>query len=257
MPLAEHSHPTNLGNTAPAAAAPVAAVGPRPAPPKPPRIYRLEHLDTLVVSRRTLTLYPAPRTMYETLPSPGWMQTTAANEAEDLELDPEKEERLRLKSAGPAVKRVGQALWLRPAGHAPLRLLNNPIEDYDLNIAYEYMATLPAIGQWLLAVHLYEGGYYLLIDQRTGNKTRIWGPPAVSPNGRYFVCGNSDVLARYEPNGLQLWLADGRPQLLWQRETDWGVQEPRWLDNRSILFQQDFFDKDDIDTRVMRLKVLP
>ena len=78
-----------------------------------------------------------------------------------------------------------------------------------------------------MAVHLYEGGYFLLIDQRTGRRTEIWSPPAVAPDGRHFVCGNSDVLAHYEPSGLQLWAADGpRLRKLWERQTEWGALRP-------------------------------
>lgn len=249
MPLAERPRPAM--NPSP----PVVL----PKPPAPPRIYHLHYLDTLAVHpRQILTLYPAARSVYEALPSPAWLKATQAEEAGELELDPDKEERVRLRNAGPAVRRTGHTLWLHPTAGRPLRLTTNPAEDYDRNIVYEYVATLPSIRQWLIAVHLYEGGYYLLIDQRTGYQTQVWSPPAVAPNGRHFVCGNSDVLARYEPNGLQVWAADGRaPRLLWERETEWGVSEPRWLDDRTILFQQDFFDKGDVDTRVVRLTVVP
>jgi hypothetical protein len=72
------------------------------------------------------------------------------------------------------------------------------------------------------------------------------------------VCGNSDVLARYEPSGLQVWSVDGpKLQKLWERQTEWGVTGPRWLDNKTILFEQDFFDNGDVDTRVVRMKVVP
>jgi hypothetical protein len=35
------------------------------------------------------------------------------------------------------------------------------------------------------------------------------------------------------------------------------VSEPRWLDNKTILFEQDFFDNGDVDTRVVRMAVVP
>jgi hypothetical protein len=116
---------------------------------------------------------------------------------------------------------------------------------------------LPRIHQWLVAVRLYEGGHYLLIDQQTGRQTVVWSPPSIAPDGQHFVCGSSDVLARYEPSGLQVWsMTTGRPQLLWERQTEWGVSQPRWLDNYTILFEQDFIHNGDVDTRVMRLSVV-
>ncbi|MBT2557829.1 hypothetical protein J7E24_08530 [Hymenobacter sp. ISL-91] len=227
--------------------------------PTPPRIYRLERLDTLVqVSGRVLRIHPASRPVYAQLHSPAWVVAKPASaEEEESFLDFTAEERQRLTKAGPKVVRAGRTLHLRPGKAAELRLTNKPVDD-ERYIAYEYVAALPEIRQWLLSVHLYEGGYFMLIDQRTGRRTQLMAAPVIAPDGRHFVCGNSDVLARFEPSGLQLWsLDEAAPRLLWERRTEWGCTQPRWLDNRTILFEQDFFDKGDVDTRVVRLQVLP
>lgn len=226
--------------------------------PRQPLVYRRAHLDTLVLpTGRVLTLYPASRTVYERLPAPPYLLPTPSAEEEE-ELDLTAEERKRLRTTGRVVQRVGRTLWLRPTAAPAVRLVDNPAEDYDTNVAYEYLATIPAIRQWLVAVHLYEGGYFMLIDQRTGRRTEIWSPPSVAPDGLHFICGNSDVLAQYEPSGMQLWAADGsRLRKLWERQTTWGVSAPRWLDNRNILFEQDYLENGDVDTRVVRLTVLP
>ena len=50
----------------------------------------------------------------------------------------------------------------------------------------------------------------MLVSQHTGRRTKVWSPPVISPDGRHFVCGNSDVLARYEPSGLQVWEVQGQ-----------------------------------------------
>jgi hypothetical protein len=204
-----------------------------------------------------LTIYQASRGVYEKLPQPLKLPPVPASAEEEDAFDFAAEERLRLRGAGPMVQRRKHVLWLQPALTKPLRLVNITAED-ETGVAYEYIASMPAIRQWLVAVRLYEGGYYLLINQHNGRRTRVWSPPAVAPNGRHFVCGNSDVLARYEPNGLQLWVVEnGNLRLLWERQTEWGCTQPRWLDNKTILFEQDFFDNGDVDTRVVRLTVLP
>ncbi|SDY91206.1 hypothetical protein SAMN04488069_11844 [Hymenobacter psychrophilus] len=230
-------------------------------PPVPPRIYKLGRLDTLMqLPGRVLGIYPAARPVYEQLSSPTWVVAKPASDEEQNEesfLDFTVEERQRLVKAGPQVTRTGRILHLRPTKAPALRLTNNPVDD-ERNIAYEYVAALPEIRQWLLSVHLYEGGYYMLVDQRTGRRTQLMAAPVIAPDGRHFVCGNSDVLARFEPSGLQLWsLDEGAPRLLWERQTEWGCTQPRWLDNRTILFEQDFFDKGDVDTRVVRLQIVP
>jgi hypothetical protein len=219
--------------------------------PVPPPVYRYNHLDTLMVGEKIVRLYPGSRATYEHLPVQEWLVSQAANEGD--ELDPEAEERRRLRQATTA-QRAGRTLALRCRNGKAVRLVNNPSENYDTSVLYEYVATLPRIQHWLIAVRLYEGGYYLLVDQQTGRQTVVWSPPSVSPDGRYFICGSSDVLARYEPSGLQVWsMKTGRPQLLWERQTDWGVSQPRWLNNYTVLFEQDFIHNGDVDTRVMRL----
>ncbi|MBC6613141.1 hypothetical protein H8B15_19620 [Hymenobacter sp. BT507] len=221
-----------------------------------PTIYKRAHLDTLILpAGRILTLYPAPRPIYESLPTPAWLRPIPS--AADEELDLTAEERARLRTTGRTAQRVGRTLWLRPSAAPPVRFVDNPVENED-NIAYEYVDAIPAIHQWLISVHLYEGGYFLLVDQRTGRRTEVWSPPAISPDGLHFVCGNSDVLAHYDPSGLQLWAADGlRLRKLWERQVEWGVSGPRWLDNRTILFEQDYLEKGDVETRLVRLTIIP
>lgn len=233
---------------APAQAPTAAAVKKRPVPPS---TYRYTHLDTLMVGEKIVRLYPGSRDVYEQLPVQEWLVNQSANEGD--ELDPEAEERRRLRKAATA-QRAGRTLALKCQNGKSVRLVNNPTENYDTSVLYEYVATLPGIHHWLIAVRLYEGGYYLLVDQKTGRQTVVWSPPAVSPDGRYFICGSSDVLARYEPSGMQVWsMKTGRPQLLWERQTDWGVSQPRWLNGHTILFEQDFIHNGDVDTRVVRL----
>jgi hypothetical protein len=232
--------------------APAGIVHKRPVPPPP--VYRFGHLDTLMVGARRLHLYPGSRDTYERLPVQEWLLSQAADEGD--ELDPEAEERRRLRKPGTAAQRSGRTLALRCQNGKTVRLVNNPTENYDTSVLYEYVATLPRIHHWLVAVRLYEGGYYLLVDQRTGRQTVVWSPPSVSPDGKHFVCGSSDVLARYEPSGLQVWsMRTGVPELLWERQTEWGMSQPRWLDGHTILFEQDFIHNGDVDTRVMRLSL--
>ena len=221
----------------------------RPVPP--PSAYRFGRLDTLMVGERIVRLYPGSRDVYAQLPVQEWLVNQAASEGD--EIDPEAEERRRLRSASTA-QRAGRSLLLKCRNGKSVRLVNNPTENYDTSVLYEYVATLPGIHHWLVAVRLYEGGYYLLIDQQTGRQTVVWSPPSVSPDGHYFICGSSDVLARYEPSGMQVWsMKTGRPQLLWERQTEWGVSQPRWLNGHTVLFEQDFIHNGDVDTRVVRL----
>ncbi|GAA4382691.1 hypothetical protein [Hymenobacter koreensis] len=250
MQPGERARPGTVPRTAPPP--PGTAGGTRR--PVPPPIYRLTNFDTLIVGAQVLHLYPASRSVYEQLPLQPWLSNEEPAEGE--ELDPEAEERRHLRQAGQAVKRNGHALHLRCSSGKTVRLVNNPAETDD-NIFYQYVATLSGINSWLVAVHLYEGGYFLIIDRATGRQTVVWSPPSVAPDGKMFVCGSSDVLARYEPSGLQVWrMENGRPRLLWERQTEWGVSQARWLNNHTIVFEQDFFHNGDVDTRLKRLALV-
>jgi hypothetical protein len=97
---------------------PVPAVVALP-PPKPPRIYRLEHLDTLVkLPGRVVNLYPAPRKVYEQLPPPAWLAPPPAeSEAEELDLTVEEKRQLQHAGGGSCsytLRGAGYRLTTRP-----------------------------------------------------------------------------------------------------------------------------------------------
>ncbi len=111
---------------------------------------------------------------------------------------------------------------------------------------YRFLATLPEIRQWLLEVGQWEGRHYLLIDQQTGQRTRLISYPVLSPDRRRFACANSDPTG-YSLNGLQVWQkpAGNPPRLVWQRLSN-AIQpglaacSPRWQDPNTLLFYEDF-----------------
>jgi hypothetical protein len=49
-----------------------------------------------------------------------------------------------------------------------------------------------------------EGGGYVVVSRTDGDATRTFGPPVLSPSGKWFVAFNEDTVAGYSPNGLQL-----------------------------------------------------
>lgn len=54
-------------------------------------------------------------------------------------------------------------------------------------IKYALTAVFPTLDLWVLELSFYEGGSYLLIDRKTGQKTEIGGFPWLSPNLKRFA----------------------------------------------------------------------
>ncbi|WP_341703067.1 hypothetical protein [Ferrovibrio sp.] len=76
----------------------------------------------------------------------------------------------------------------------------------------------PQQGFWLLAVRLYAGEAYALVDMRTGAETRLIGPPHFSPDGRHLVAVNAAPKGGDTVSGVEVWsLAGPVPELVFFR----------------------------------------
>ncbi len=161
-------------------------------------------------------------------------------------------------SAGHAWRRADTLFFKTEQGKI-IRLQDGPThhQDEDSYEGYRYLDDLSVIQQWLVEVGKWEGGYYILIDQRTGKRTNLIGYPVISPDQTQFICANSSPTG-YDWNGLQLWAKPKGlpPQLRWQRLSDGsnpGIAAliPRWENAKTVLFQEDFL----IATRYVRIHI--
>ncbi|UOQ54636.1 hypothetical protein [Hymenobacter cellulosivorans] len=146
-----------------------------------------------------------------------------------------------LAQTGGRVQRSGLNLTLTAANGRTVVLKNDTTDTEDA-IAYLYWGELPSVHQWVVNVWLWEGRYVVLIDQRTGQRTDIWGQPAASPDGRYILASSYDLAAAFDANGLQLLrLGTKGPKVIWQRELhNWGPAEARWRPDGTVVVKQGF-----------------
>jgi hypothetical protein len=109
-------------------------------------------------------------------------------------------------------------------------------ESGDEFIRYGLVAWHPELNTYEVAVGYYEGGATLLIDGRSGHRTKIWATPLESPDRRRLIAASMDMEATFDPNGFQIWRTDGDTLALeWQRETtDWGPTNPRWINDSTM-----------------------
>lgn len=136
------------------------------------------------------------------------------------------------------VARRGDTLRLVLAGGDTARLVDEG-EQADVR-RYSYQDRWTDPGYFLLQLQFYEGSAYLLIDDSTGERTRLPDWPLRSPDGRRFAVLSLDLEAGYVPNTLQVWaFEDGRPELEWETEPDaWGPAEGEWVDVTTLRFTQ-------------------
>lgn len=201
-----------------------AAPHPNAAPTAQLQLPALAASDTLQVQGKMLRLFPTTRIAFNQLSISGL---------------PPKPDSTDSPSIAAVRKRIhGQ-------GSKPLFKLDNnrhavvqdDTTDTDASTTHLYWGELATAHQWVVYVGLWEGSRVLLVDQRTGQKTYIWGKPVTSPNGKYLVAYSYDMA--YDPTGLQLYsIENSGPHQLWQHNTSWGPINIRWVNNRAVIIEK-------------------
>lgn len=235
--------PAATGAAAPptaAAPAPDSAAHPLPDPPADPAealtsadAKRLGGHDTLRLGPAgpVLRLRPQPAAAFAALPG-----------TDPLPAQPDKADN-PLGAAASRVRRNGENLVLWPETGPAVTLHNvSPDTAIDQTVGYYYWGALPGARQWVVSIGLWEGSAVLLVDQRNGRQTTLWGPPTTSPDNRYLLALSCDLEAAYNPNGLQLFTLEASgPRLLGARGlTYWGPGRVRWTGARTVLVERQF-----------------
>jgi len=200
--------------------------------------------DTFRASNgRVFRMQKISATQYDAASNPGPERKLPADSAAAVAA-----EKTFLTTAAGRVWRAADTLFFR-AGNGRVSWLHDGPTYQNAGDSYEqyrYLANLPEIQQWLVEVGQWEGRHYLLIDQQTGQRTRLISYPVVSPTHQRFACANSDPTG-YSLDGLQLWQkpAGKPPRLLWQRLSNAmqpgpAALAPRWQGPDTLLFYQDF-----------------
>lgn len=158
------------------------------------------------------------------------------------------------------VHRVGDSLVLT-LGNGQQKVMVNNNNDNDEYTQYSYEAYLPALQHWVVFNAGYEWHSFELIDSRTGEMTRTIGFPELSPDKKYFICSNTDLMAAFTLNGFQLFQVTPslKPVLLQEQELEnWGASTIKWKDGKTLLALQHYLDKESNEhQRFIRLTPRP
>ncbi len=118
-------------------------------------------------------------------------------------------------------------------------------DSYETAISYNFVGYLDSLNYYVIRLQYYEGGGFMLVDQKDGQEYPISDFPVLSPNGNAFVCAHADVAAGYDPNSLQIWhISSGKPLLSYElNPKDWGPSKVNWLGNERIKVIRVSFDQ--------------
>jgi|SRR6185369_9185874 len=104
---------------------------------------------------------------------------------------------------------------------------------------YSFERHLTDIGYYLVSVTAYEGGGFLLINDRNGKQTFISGEPQVSPDKKRVLATSMDFMAGYSNKTIAMWrlvLTGLEEEYVYDtlNEKACGASDARWLDNKSV-----------------------
>jgi len=135
--------------------------------------------------------------------------------------------------------RSGLRLELRSRDR--LVVLEDDCSSTESAARYFFESHLVDIGYFLVKADLYEGRAFLLVDDKTGEKTWLNAPPVISPDKRRFVTTSMDLEAGYNPNEIQVWrLEPSGPKVEYSANfgEQWGPSDPFWKDSDTISFKK-------------------
>ena len=114
-------------------------------------------------------------------------------------------------------------------------------EQFDVNevIVFSAIEYIAEYGYLILARHYLEDSGYSLLHLATGAVRTLPGYPLFSPDGRYVVVAERDLMAGYVPNTLQIYRVTGSFTLVYDaRPTGWGPDNVSWLNATTVIFEK-------------------
>ena len=104
---------------------------------------------------------------------------------------------------------------------------------------YIYIRDYLKHSYYLVYASGWEGHSFQLLHANTGKCTRLDGIPILSPNNKHFVATSMDLEAGYNNNSVQICeLTRSGPTTVFYHNYNesCGPSNPKWLDNRTIIF---------------------
>jgi hypothetical protein len=157
-----------------------------------------------------------------------------------------------LDTAEKTALRTSEGKASRLSGELHIRLLSRATLTFKDETSPHFL--LPRYAGYLKTMHSHvvhgvpmEGsGYYLIVDDSTGDSTVVYSLPVPSPDGKRFVIMSMvDAGAGYDPGLIEVWRMVGRkPEKEFFFATEdqpWQPSDPIWRDSITVDFMKNVF----------------
>jgi len=196
----------------------------------------VSELDTFYLGGKLVRVETIKKSEFDEVDAPAAIDTS---ETKNLETDSDK------------VQRSGDTLFIKTKSKQVPIVNNN--SDTDEYAQYTYMGYMEDVDQFLILGSFYEWNNYVLVDGQTGDQTLLCGRPVVSPNGKHIASGNTDLVAQFADNGVQLFTGSHKPKVIGERQLQaWGPEEMRWSDDSTLFVKANVADEKSPDLEVTR-----
>jgi hypothetical protein len=162
-----------------------------------------------------------------------WIDSVRAGEAKRIDV-----------SAGAVTRATWNVLVVR-AQDGRQQQFTDVVSGDGVMRLHVYRGYLASIAQHLIEViDVPEGGTFVMVDGRAGNRWEVDGPPVPSPDGSRIVTASLDLVAGHRPNRIRIYrLEPGRLVIEWETSPrDWGGTAPLWLDSGAIRVDRAMID---------------
>ncbi|WP_147243387.1 hypothetical protein [Chitinophaga flava] len=186
-----------------------------------PTSAHLNIIDTLKVGDKQLLVYLIDKATFEQYPA--YKYPVDSSETRTLAKDS-------------TVKRVGTSLVFQLTNGQQKVRADNEEEGGDY-VHYFYAGYYPALHRHVLSLTFYEGTGFELLNPDNGDTLNVWGPPAISPDKKYFMCSNMDIAAGFDVNGFQLFEINNKNlRLVGDVSLEkYGIDKVQWIDNKTLI----------------------
>ncbi|WP_119079857.1 hypothetical protein [Chitinophaga alhagiae] len=172
--------------------------------------------DTVTIGGRLFTWSPIDKSEFDAIP----------------EMQPDTSEAVNIAKAPEGrVVRSGDSLIFSLINGGRHVVVNNH-HDGDDFAQFTYQGFIPELQHWLVLNIGYEWFSYDLISARTGALLRTIGIPQFSPDKKYFIAANADLVAQFNDNGFELYeVRESGPVLVQEYQAEkWGPAKIKWKD---------------------------
>jgi hypothetical protein len=150
------------------------------------------------------------------------------------------------------VSRSADSLFLKCDNGKVIKLVNNKSQDDNYKL-FNFVNLNTEIDYYVINCLYVESMNFLLVNKKNGHPIETFGYPVTSPDKNYFVCGNCDLIANFDVNGISIYKKNkNNYELIGTRElTNWGPTQMLWKNDTTLIIKGDKLKTDNTTTETI------